>query len=79
MQVVEIDDTLAAEISKAAMAEKRNFNEYVNTELWAAIEKQRRKADDVEKVRRFQQAYEKSPQTEDEIAVWEELQDWGDE
>ena len=72
MQVIEIEESLMAEICEAANFEEKSCSDYVNIALREALRKTENKRLDPEKIKRFKESYEKYPQElDDSDEEWE--------
>ncbi len=79
MQVVEIDETLATWAGKAANAEDRTLDEFVNSAVREMLRKRNAERTDEEKIRQFAESYSNFPQKADECGIWLNEQVWEDE
>ena len=79
MQAVELDETIALWASKAATAEDKTLNDFVNSAVRDLLRKRNAEKSDEEKIRRFAESYSKFPQKASEIEIWLNEQVWEDE
>jgi len=79
MQVVEINESLAAQAGKVAAAENRTLQDFVNLAVRESLWKRNAQRSDEEKIRRFAESYSVTPQDPAECEMWLDEQVWGDE
>lgn len=79
MQVVEIDESLAAWAGKAAADEKKTLSDYINLAVRESLRKRNAESSDDEKIRRFAESYSTFPQKAEECEIWLDEQVWEDE
>ena len=75
---IEVDETILPEIDLLAANSQKSRYDLVNEILRRSL----RMESTQEKIRRFQESYDRFPITQEEIddqKAWEEIQDWGDE
>lgn len=75
---IEVDEAIVPQIDRLAKSSHRSRADLVNEILRKGL----RRESTTDKVRRFQESYQKFPQTPQEVAElseWEEIQDWGDQ
>jgi Arc/MetJ family transcription regulator len=79
MQVVEIDESLAAWAGKAAKEEDKTLQDFVNSAVRELLRKRNAERPDEEKIRRFAESYSTFPQKADEWEIWQDEQVWENE
>ncbi|MBX3243205.1 MAG: hypothetical protein KF685_01910 [Acidobacteria bacterium] len=75
---IEVDEAILPEIDQLAKDSQKSRYQLVNEILLKGLRKQSVE----DKIRKFQESYQRFPQTSEEIqeqSEWEENQDWGDE
>lgn len=75
---IDVDEAILPEIDQLAASSQKSRYDLVNEILRRGL----RMESTADKIRRFQESYRRFPQTQeeiDELAEWEEVQDWGDD
>ncbi|HQZ81712.1 MAG TPA: ribbon-helix-helix protein, CopG family [Pyrinomonadaceae bacterium] len=75
---IEVDEAIMPQIDRLAKNSHRSRADLVNEILRKGL----RRESTEDKVRRFQESYQKLPQTPHEVgelSEWEDIQDWGDQ
>ncbi|MDQ3062341.1 MAG: hypothetical protein M3R14_05685 [Acidobacteriota bacterium] len=78
MQVIEIEDSLAVKINKAAQSENKSLKEFVDSSLREVLKRIESRKTDEEKVKKFIESYEKFPQQLEEYEIWQDEQVWSE-
>lgn len=79
MCTVEIDETLATWAGKAALAEDKTLDDFVNSAVRELLRKRNAERSDEEKIRKFAESYSTFPQKAEEWEIWQDEQVWEDE
>jgi len=79
MQVIEIDDILAARANVIARTENRSLSEFVSVSLLETLERKAHDLSDEDKIKRFAASYQKFPERVEDYEIWESEQVWEEE